>query len=86
VKEIAQVMIGGPALVKRAMGKTVDKETLGGVAVHAKSGVVDNVAESEDEAFAQIRQFLSYLPQHVWEPAPRRACTDPVDRADDALR
>ena len=86
VKDISQVMIGGPALVKRAMGKSVDKESLGGVAVHIKSGVVDNVADSEGEAFNQIRRFLSYLPQHVWESAPRIACADPVDRAEDALR
>lgn len=81
----AQVMIGGPALVKRALGRDVTKEELGGAAVHAKSGVVDNIAEDEHDALAQMRQFLSYLPQHVWEPAPRQTCDDPLDRCEDAL-
>ncbi|MGR8919940.1 MAG: acyl-CoA carboxylase subunit beta [Gammaproteobacteria bacterium] len=85
VRELSQVMIGGPALVRRALGRDLDKEALGGAAVHARSGVVDNVVDSEDEAFAQIRRFLSYLPQHVWERAPRVASDDPVDRCDDAL-
>ena len=81
----SQIMIGGPALVKRALGRSLTKEELGGVAVHAKSGIVDNVAENEEDAFAQIRAFLSYMPQHVWERAPRRNCDDPTDRCADEL-
>lgn len=84
-RDTAQVMIGGPALVKRALGRDLSKEELGGVAVHAKSGVVDNIAEDELDAFAQIRQFLSYLPQNVWQAAPRIDSTDAIDRADDEL-
>lgn len=84
-RDTAQVMIGGPALVKRALGRELSKDELGGPAVHLKSGVVDNVAADEADAFAQIRRFLSYLPQNVWERAPRAACDDPVDRCDDAL-
>lgn len=85
VRETSQVMIGGPALVKRALGRTLTKEELGGVDVHAKSGVVDNVADSEADAFAQIRTFLGYLPPSVDAPAPRRDCADPVDRCEDGL-
>jgi methylmalonyl-CoA decarboxylase subunit alpha len=81
----SQIMIGGPALVKRALGRDLSKEELGGVAVHAKSGVVDNIAEDEYDALVQMRQFLSYLPQNVWETAPRISCTDPLDRCEDAL-
>lgn len=81
----AQVMIGGPALVKRAIGREVTKEELGGADIHARSGIIDRVAETEEEALSQVRDFLSYLPQHVWEPAPRRDCEDPVDRCEDAL-
>ena len=52
VRETSQVMVGGPALVKRALGRDLSKEELGGTAVHAKSGVVDNVADDEHAAFA----------------------------------
>ncbi|MCZ6666515.1 MAG: propionyl-CoA carboxylase [Gammaproteobacteria bacterium] len=81
----AQVMIGGPALVKRALGRDLSKEELGGVAVHAKSGVVDNIADDEGAALDQIRRFLSYMPQSVWHRAPRIKSSDPSDRCEDEL-
>lgn len=85
VRDRSQVMAGGPALVERALGRPVSKEELGGHAVHIRSGVVDNLAEDEDDALEQMRRFLSYLPAHVWELPPRQGCDDPVDRCDDAL-
>ena len=81
----AQVMVGGPALVKRALGRTLTKEELGGAAVHVRSGVVDNTAIDEADAFDQIRTFLSYLPANVWERAERQQCDDPQDRCEDEL-
>ncbi len=85
VKETSQVMVGGPALVERALGANLSKEELGGWKVHTRSGIVDNVAESEQEALAQIRQFLSYLPQNIWQLAEREHCSDDPNRADEAL-
>jgi acetyl-CoA carboxylase carboxyltransferase component len=64
-RETAQVLIGGPALVERALGEQLSKEELGGARVHARSGVVDNVAQNEAEAIAQMKQFLSYLPSNI---------------------
>jgi len=84
-KSTSQVMIGGPALVKRALGRDLSKEELGGAAVHAKSGIVDNIADDEAAAFDQIRTFLSYMPQSIWERAPRLQCDDPLDRREDEL-
>ena len=43
---------------------------------NGKSGVVDNLAEDEADALDQIRRWLSYLPQNVWELPPRRASED----------
>ena len=83
--ENSSIMIGGPALVERALGKPITKEELGGPKVHAKSGVVDAVAKDEVSALAMVRQFLSYMPQNVWELPPVQPCDDPVDRAEDAL-
>lgn len=85
VQGTSQVMIGGPALVERALGRSLTKEELGGAAVHTRNGVVQNLATDEADALAQIRQFLSYLPSNVWETAPRIDCADPVDRRDDEL-
>ena len=39
-KDTAQVLIGGPALVERALGEKLTKQELGGARVHARSGVV----------------------------------------------
>ena len=84
-RDTAQVMTGGPALVERALGTKLTKAELGGAAVHARSGVVDNIADDEHDAFRQIRQFLSYLPSNVGDRAPRQPCTDPVDRMEEEL-
>ncbi len=85
VEGISQVLIGGPQLVKRALGEDLTKEQLGGTAVHLKNGVVDNAAKTEEEAFEQIRQFLSYLPQNVWQLPPHIDTGDRPDRSEEAL-
>ncbi len=84
-RETSQILIGGPALVERALGVRMTKEELGGVDVHARSGVVDNIAEDEADAFRQIRQFLSYLPGNVWERAPRHESDDDPERMEPEL-
>lgn len=81
----AQVLVAGPAVVERAMGEKLTKDELGGAQVHTRNGTVDNAASDERGALAQIRQFLSYMPSHVWELAPVTACEDPVERSEDAL-
>ena len=85
-KENAQVLIAGPAVVKRALGEDVTKEELGGAQVHARSGAIDNIAEDEADALAQIRHFLSYLPQNAWQVPARVDTDDDPARADEALR
>ena len=57
--------------------RAVTKEELGGDHIHGRNGVVDDVVDSEDEAFARTRRFLSYLPSSVHELA-RRAATRPT--------
>ncbi len=84
-KYTAQIMIGGPALVERALGVSLSKDELGGAQVHASSGIVDNLANDEYDAFDQVQKFLSYLPNSVWQRTPRIACEDPVDRMEEAL-
>ena len=82
----AQILIAGPAVVKRAVGFDLTKEELGGADVHAANGVVDAVAKDEAEALEQIRTFLSYMPQNVWELSPIVNTGDPADRADEKLK
>ncbi len=85
-RDTAQVLIGGPALVERALGEKKTKEELGGSQVHERSGVVDAVAADEAEAFGLMRRFLSYMPTNVWELPPVRDDTgDDPNRCEEAL-
>ncbi len=86
VKGISQVFPGGPPVVKAALGYDVTKEELGDDRIHIGiSGVVDNLANTEEEAFEIIRKFLSYLPSNVNEMAPRIEPTDDPERREEAL-
>lgn len=86
VKDTAQLFPGGPPVVKAALGYDITKEDLGGPHIHTRvSGSVDNLAESEEDAFQQIRRFLSFLPSNVHEMAPRTLSDDPTDRAEEKL-
>lgn len=84
VKGLSQLFAAGPAVVE-AIGEASDKESLGGSIIHTRNGVVDEEVGSEAEAFARARRFLSYLPSHVGQHAPRLASGDPADRRDPAL-
>jgi acetyl-CoA carboxylase carboxyltransferase component len=85
VRGTAQLFVAGPPVVAWAMGETPDKEQLGGARAQTKSGAVDNEAVDEEDAFAQLRRFLSYLPASVWEAPPVIASTDPPDRREQEL-
>jgi acetyl-CoA carboxylase carboxyltransferase component len=84
VKGLSQVFVAGPP-VARAIGEDVDKEGLGGWEIQARNGVVDDVVDTEAEAFARARTILSYLPGSVHDLAARRTSSDPADRREEAL-
>ena len=86
VKELSQLFVAGPPVVKAGIGQDVTKEQLGGWEIHAReSGAVDNVVDSEGEALEQIRRFLGYLPPSVWEVPPRSEPSDDPRRRDEWL-
>jgi acetyl-CoA carboxylase carboxyltransferase component len=73
-------------VVKSVLGEDVDQESLGGASVHAsKSGVTHFTAKTEEEAIEMIKTLLSYIPQNNLEEAPRKECTDPINRMEDSL-
>jgi len=85
-KDTSELFVGGPPLVRQALGIDIPKQELGNYHIHVeRTGVVQNVAEDEDDAFRQIRRFLSYLPANVWEAPPRSAPTDDPNRREEAL-
>jgi acetyl-CoA carboxylase carboxyltransferase component len=84
VKGTSQLFVAGPPVVAR-LGEDVDKEQLGGSGIHTRNGVVDDEVDTEDEAFARARAFLSYLPPSVDEVAPRVETGDDPERRDERL-
>ncbi len=86
VKNTSQVFVGGPPVVKASLDIDITKEDLGDDRVMVKaSGVVANVTETEEEALNQVRQFLSYLPQNVWEMPPRAEPAEPPAGSKDGI-
>lgn len=86
VKGISQLFPGGPPVVKAALGIDISKEELGDERTQVfESGAVDNLADTEEDAFDMIRRFLSYLPSNVWQMPPRGDTGDDPNRRDEEL-
>mmetsp|Transcript_36621 Transcript_36621/g.65148 ORF Transcript_36621/g.65148 Transcript_36621/m.65148 type:complete len:472 (+) Transcript_36621:3-1418(+) len=87
VRDVSQLFVAGPPVVKQAMNYDISKEDLGGWQVHCCNGSVDNLAETEEEAAEMVRTFLSYLPPNVHESpiVLPPSVEDPPSRRDEEL-
>ncbi len=85
VTGVGQLFTAGPPVVRSGTGEDLTKEELGGVAVHRRNGAIERFASTEDEAFAIIRDFLSFLPASVHETPPVIESEDPAGRRDESL-
>ncbi|MFN0153254.1 MAG: carboxyl transferase domain-containing protein, partial [Gaiella sp.] len=86
VREQGTIFLGGPPLVKAATGEVVTAEELGGGDVHARrSGVVDHLAESDDDALAIVRGIVATTPLPGATPWERTAPRAAVGQPDDLL-
>jgi len=75
------VFLGGPPLVKAAIGEDVTAEQLGGGDLHARrSGVVDHLADDDEHALEIVRDIVDTLPR---PPAPAWDVRPAVDPARD---
>lgn len=91
VRDQGTIFLGGPPLVKAAIGEEVTAEELGGGELHAtRSGVVDHLAENDEHALEILRDMVATLPKPkdpVWSveqsvpPAKQDSLLDvvPVD-------
>lgn len=74
VREQGTIFLGGPPLVKAAIGEVVTAEELGGGDLHARrSGVVDHLAEDDDDALDTVRRIVATLPadpEPTWDVVP----------------
>ncbi|MEX0729388.1 MAG: carboxyl transferase domain-containing protein [Aquisalimonadaceae bacterium] len=68
----AVLAVASAGLASAAIGQKVEAEDLGGWKLHSEvTGLIDHVAETDEEALDLIRKFLSYLPSHHKETPPR---------------
>jgi len=71
VKGTSSMALGGPPLVKAAVGEDISEEDLGGSQVHTRvSGCADLEVATDDECLAAIRAYLSFFPSHCGERPP----------------
>jgi acetyl-CoA carboxylase carboxyltransferase component len=68
------------------MGGEIHSEDAGRAEFHMKrSGQVDLLAESDEEAVELAKQLLAFMPQNCWEAPPSVEPTDEPDRREEAL-
>jgi 3-methylcrotonyl-CoA carboxylase beta subunit len=66
VEGIGQIFLGGPPIVKAALGEIVAPDDLGGADLHTRvSGVSDYLADTEHEAYAKLREICQTTSQRV---------------------
>lgn len=67
----ATMAVSSNKVTSGAIGQPIDAEELGGWRLHAeKSGLVDAVVDTDEEALDKVKQFLSYMPSHHNESPP----------------
>src|SRR6266540_1207527 len=86
VNNTSYMFITGPDVIKTVMHEDVTKEQLGGAVTHNEtSGVAHFLAHDDAECLSMLRELLSFIPSNNLDEPPRKASTDPSDRADAAL-
>ena len=86
VNHTSYMFITGPDVIKAVTHEEVTKDELGGAMTHnERSGVAHFMAHDDAECLSMVRELLSFIPSNNLEDAPRKACPDPIDRADESL-
>ena len=86
VANTSYMFVTGPDVIKTVTHEDVTKEELGGSMTHnSVSGVGHFIAQDDADCVRMIRELMSFLPQNNREDPPRKACSDPIDRADPDL-
>ena len=78
--EGSQLCLAGPALVKAAIGQTVDPEELGGATMHsAISGTVDFHEKDDESCLTRLRSLIGLLPDRPATKTGAEPTRDPKD-------
>ena len=86
VEKTSYMFITGPDVIKAVTHEEVTRTNSAAPTTHnEKSGVAHFMAHDDAECLSMMRELLSFMPSNNLEDPPRRACTDPIDRADESL-
>ncbi|GAA2556788.1 3-methylcrotonyl-CoA carboxylase beta subunit [Neomicrococcus aestuarii] len=84
VRNQGTIFLGGPPLVKAAIGEVVTAEELGGGDLHAKvSGVADHLADNDEHALEIVRNIVASLPQTTKPVIDTQAVVEPLFEAEE---
>ena len=65
--------IASPGVTSIAIGRPIDPEELGGwKLLTGVSGLADMAVDTDEQALAAVKRFLSYMPAHNMEPPPEQ--------------
>ena len=86
MKRDTAIALSGPPVIKGAIGEDVSADELGGPRVAEEvNGIAHMTVDTEEEAIAALRRFLSYLPDSAALPAPMAEPVPPVRDAQELL-
>ncbi|MEQ6898239.1 carboxyl transferase domain-containing protein [Microbacterium sp. KR10-403] len=89
VRNQGTIFLGGPPLVKAAIGEVVTAEELGGGELHARrSGVVDHLADDDEHALEIVRDIVATLPppaEPAWEVVETRPAKGETEELYDVV-
>jgi 3-methylcrotonyl-CoA carboxylase beta subunit len=84
VKNQATIFLGGPPLVKAAIGEEVSAEDLGGADVHTRlSGVADHYAMDDEHALAIVRRIVRNMNRNKKVSLALQKPRQPLHAADE---
>ena len=76
VNKTGTIFLGGPPLVKAAIGETATAEELGGARLHTRlSGVADHFAENDEDAIKKLRGIIDHIPN---TSKPKKEFKEPI--------
>ena len=86
VRNQGTIFLGGPPLVKAAIGEVVSAEDLGGADVHSRtSGVTDHYATDDLHALAITRRIVSHFNRSKTPDVVMRTPVDPLHDPEELL-
>lgn len=84
VRNISNMFITGPQIIKSVLGEEITKEELGGAETHFTiTGNAHFIADTEHDTFKQIRKLFEFIPPNYKEKPPTTYSVEPnIERFD----